>query len=77
MALPNDTKRNAMNAITHRETAELIRLLNAKAQLRGYKHAIAQALPKNFKRQAMSAISGVETVAQAGVMKAGALSPLQ
>lgn len=70
MALPNDTKRKAMNAITHRETAEHMRLLNAKAQLRGYKHAIGQALPAGLKKQMMSAVAGVETVAQVGVIKA-------
>ena len=59
-----------MDAISHRETREQMRLFNAKAQLRGYKQAIAKALPPNLKRQAMDAISGVETVAQIGVLKA-------
>lgn len=72
MVSPNPAKRRAMDAVSHRETAALVRLLKGK----GKKSSVVTAAPgpvqgfvKELKRQAKDAVANVETVAQIGALK--------
>lgn len=69
MAIPDDKKRQLMNAVSHPETREQMRSLYAKEQLRGLKQAAGNALPAGVKQQAKSVVTGMQAVAQVGVLR--------
>jgi hypothetical protein len=83
MAIPENVKRQAMDAVNHKETTAQIRLYrnnDAPAQTFSDAEKTAPAargsIPDDVKRQAMDAISHKETTAQIRLVKDnGSLSP--
>jgi hypothetical protein len=78
MALPDHIKRQAMDAVSHRETIEMMRRYGVSdvtaSELFQNRHAAPVqrgALPDEVKRQAMDAVGSREIVAQIRLVKDG------
>ena len=79
MAVSEDVKRQAMDAVSHRETAAQVGCLTGGGRTAPAKTEVVRSvaiapqmpglIPLEVKRQAMDAIASVETIAQIGWLK--------
>ncbi|HEY3862535.1 MAG TPA: hypothetical protein VGO59_11660 [Verrucomicrobiae bacterium] len=78
MAIPEHVKRQAMDAVSHKETTAMIRAMNANAAPVSHGDVFAHSkpsvpetrpIPDEVKRQAMDAVSHPETRAQIKLVK--------